>query len=44
MGGVALSRRRGAARAQGEKDFSGNAWSVFAGVDHRLVARSASIR
>ncbi len=27
-------------RAQGAKDFSGNAWSVFAGVDHRLVAHN----
>ncbi len=27
-------------RAQGTKDYAGNAWSVFAGVDHRLVAHN----
>jgi lipid A 3-O-deacylase len=27
-------------RAQGTKDHAGNAWSVFAGMDHRLVAHN----
>ena len=27
-------------RAQGAKDYAGNSWSVFAGVDHRLVAHN----